>query len=318
MTQVVTNENMLEFIQNRQVPEFKAPESAKADPTPEKVETPAEPEKPRDESGKFVAKEEVKEAAKAADDDEDDSDLPERVRKQIGKKHRLMKEAEEFGREEFRARKAAEERAERAERALAERDAATKSRPASDSKDGLPKPEDFKTVAEYADALTDYKLEKKLEEHRKAEVAKRQQDAAAQTKSEFGERIAKVMKEIPDYEDVVSQADIDVQPHVAQYMVESDSGPHLGYHFAKHPEELARIQKLSPIRAIAELGKLETTLEKQPAPKAPATPVVSKAPAPITPLDSKGSTVVAKDPSTMTFQELRAYRMEERRAGKTR
>lgn len=333
MAQVVTNENMVEFIQNRQVPEFKAPE-AKADGAPA-----AEPAKadsaqdasketpPRDlNSGKFVkadgektkeepkAKEEPKEAAKAADtDDDDDADLPERVRRQIGKKHRAMKEAEEFARERDRHAAVAEAQAENLRREL-EALKGTKSGPAPEKDAKAPKPEDFKTVAEYADALTEYKLEQKLQKFREQEMQKQQQAHLNKAQTEFAERVAKAMKDIPDYAEVVEAADdADVPPHMAQYIVESDIGPLLGYHLAKHPEVLERLSKLSPVRAVAELGKLEATLEKKPEAEKPAVREVSRAPSPIAPLEGKNSTVT-KDPSQMTFQELRAHRQSERAA----
>ncbi len=330
MAQVLTNENMLEFIQNRQVPEFKAPEVAgePAKPSEPAAADPAKPdpqqartgEQPRGEDGKFVKADESKadEAAKAADDDdEDDADLPERVRRQIGKKHRAMKEAEEFAREEYRERKAAEDRAAALERELNE--LKSKSGPKPEKGADAPKPEDFKTVAEYADALTDYLLEKKLAAREAKSRETSQAQAIQNAQQAFGERVAAVAKDIPDYYEVVEAADVEVPPHVVAHIVESgDSGVRLGYYLAKHPEVLDRIKKLSPIRAIAELGKLETQIDKQPEPAKPAAAAsasVSRAPAPIAPLEGK-STPVAKDPSQMTFQELRAYRQAERAAGK--
>ena len=72
-----------------------------------------------------------------------------------------------------------------------------------------------------------------------------------------------------------------------------------------NPSELNRILNLSPIRAIAELGKMEAKLSKEPEKKVDEKPV-SKAPAPIT-IVSGQSTTVQKDPKDMTFRELRDY-----------
>lgn len=327
MTQVVTNANMLEFIQNRSVPEFVAPDKP-AELVNNEAKTPSEDlakddkkEQPRSADGKFVKSEETTQAKqadapKSADDDSDD-DLPERVKRIIGKKHRGMKEAEEFARERDRQAAVAEAEADRLRREI---DELRKSgpQPTKRASDGEPKPEDFKTVAEYADALTEYKLEQKLGKYREEALQARQQQADATAQSEFIERLSKAREDIPDYDDVVSGAEQIVPPHIAQYIVESELGPHLGYHFAKHPEELERLAKLSPIKAIAEVGKLETKLER----KAPAQPAaqpkqqqVSKAPSPITPLEG-GSAAVTKDPKDMSFQELRAHRQAERAAGK--
>ncbi len=328
--QVVTSENFQQFVETGKVPEFKPPEGAKpAEPTKkyetakaaaEKVDKPEEKSDKSDAAGATPEDEAAKAAAAKAEED-DDADLSEKVRKKIGAKHRAMKEAEEFAEQQYNERKAAERRAERLEQELAE--AKSKSRPDQEQTAKVaPKPDDFKTVAEYADALTDFLLEKKLSERQAADEGRRQKEAADRVKSEFSQRIAKAMKDIPDYDEVVSAADVDVPPHISQHIVESDMGPLLGYHLAKHPEELDRLRKLSPIRAVAELGKLEMKLEKksEPAPdKAAKTEAqqVSRAPAPITPLDGK-STTVEKDPSKMTFQELREYDRKQRAAKRNR
>lgn len=318
--QVVTNDNMQEFTENRQVAAFVPP--SEATPIENKgsidVANDEKKEQPRGDDGKFLKPEEaakVKEAAKTAVDEEDDADLPERVRRQIGKKHRAMKEAEEFARERDRDAAVAEARAVDLERRLSALEG-QKSGPAQDTKhEGAPKPEDFKTVAEYADALTDYKLEKKLGKYREEALQKQQASAEAQSQSEFIKRLEKDRSEIDGYDEVVAEADVIVPPHVAQYIAECERPGVLGYHLAKNPEVLERLSKLSPIRAVAELGKLEGQLEKKPEPKAQAVQAVSRAPSPIVPLDG-GSTVVNKDPSQMSFQELRAHRQAERAGGK--
>lgn len=335
MAQVLTSENMVEFIQTRQVPEFKAPE-AKAEaakpsepaaaeaakPDPQQAKT---AEQPRGEDGKFVKaeakaeSEKVDDTAAKAADDEEDADLPERVRRQIGRKHRQMKEAEEFARSEYAERKAAEERAAALQRELEE--LKSKSGPKPEKGADAPKPEDFKTVAEYADALTDYLLEKKLaarEAKRSEEQTKTaQQREIEKTQADLAERVEKLKKDIPDFEDVVESIpdEFSMPPVMARYFVQN---PVMLYHLQKSdPKELQRLVKLPPIDAIERLGELKAQYVTKKEPAAAPVARVSKAPAPITPLDGS-STTVPKDPSQMTFQELRAHREAERRAGKYR
>jgi hypothetical protein len=345
MAQVVTNENMLEFIQNRQVPEFKAPESegasvagpASPQPSKEGSEPAADASKEpaRGPDGKFVKadesqapKPETKEAAKAADDDDDDgAGLPEALKKKIdrivAKKHRAMKEAEEFGREEYNARRAAEARAEALQRQIDElKGTKSGTGPASEGDDKEPKPEDFKTVGEYTRALTKWEVAQARKAERAESERSTQQQKISEVQQQFAERVAQAAKEIPDYYEVIEQADWEVPHHIQAYIVGEERGPQVGYYLSKHREEFDRIAKLSPIRAIAELGKLEDKLKAKAAPTPAGEPTapaatVSRAPAPITPLEGK-STTVAKDPSQMTFQELRAHRMAERAAGKIR
>lgn len=300
--QVVTNENIQQLIETGKVDDFVPPkaEEPKAEARPE-PKSDDKTEQARDASGKFVKAE----ADKVDDGADDDENLPEKVRKIIGKKHREMKEAEEFAEREYNERKAAERRAEKLEAELeAERQ---KSRPASETAKE-PKPEDFKTVAEYADAVVEWKLEQKIRE--RDEKQARERFVAEQTKldTEFAKRVETAKAEIPDYEEVLRKVDRNVPNHIWNYMRESDLGAHIGYHFAKHPEVLDRLETLSPIRALAELGKLEIALEK----KEPESKDVrnlsqiSKAPAPITPIEGNAAPVIKDLNREMSFAEYKA------------
>ena len=318
--QVVTNENMVEFIQTGKVPEFKPPEPAQAAPKSD-AEPPAKPAVERAPDGKFTKAEKPDTNAPTApnagkeDHEVEDADLPERAQKRIGQKHRLWKEAQEETARERNLRQAAEKRAEEAERKL--NTSNPKSDPVQTEALTAPKPEDFKTVAEYADALVDYKLAKRVAD----EAKQRQADEKAAREREFVKRLNVVKAKHDDFVEVVSRlsdsgAD-SVPVDVVEYLQESEVGPDLMYHLAKHPDTLDRLRKLSPRRFIAELGKLEDKLTapparepdpKEPEPTLPPTAKVSKAPAPIAPLDAAGTSPVSKDPSQMSVQELREYR----------
>lgn len=294
MAQVVNSQNLEQFLTTGRVDEFKPPESEKE----QKPEVTTE------------AKADAKVDAPKGEDD-DDKDLTERVRAKIGAKHRAMKEAEEFAEQQFNERKLAEKRADAAERKIAELE--EKSRPAPvEAKE--PKQEDFKTVQEYIEALADYKVDKKLEKDRVEREKAKQIEDANRVRTQFADRLQKAMKDHPDFEEVTSKADIDIPSHITQHILESDVGPLIGLYLARpeNRKETDRILKLSPIRAIAELGKLEDRLEKKaPAKETQDSAPVSKAPAPITPIEGK-ETPVQKDKSKMTFQELREANRQER------
>lgn len=333
--QVLTSENFQQFVETGKVTEFKAPEPVKpaaTEPaTKEPKATVAEvaptgSDQPRDATGKFTKAEGSDKttpavgAKPAESDDEGGDDLPEHVRKVIGKKHRLQKEAEEFARAQWRERQAAETRAEKLQRELEEERA--KSRPATaKTEDKPPKPEDFATVAEYTDALVDYRVAKKFEADRLEAEQQRQADEKAAREREFGKRLAVAREKYTDFQEVVGSiagTELDrVHNDVIEYMQESEHGAEILYHLAKHRDTLERFRKLSPRAFIAQLGKLETkwekpaaettTLSQAAAAVTTTTPAVSKAPAPIAPLASDKSTPVHKDPADMSFQELRAY-----------
>jgi hypothetical protein len=327
MPQVVNAENLIQFTQTGKVPEFKAPEAPKPAEPAAKKETLAPADLPRDDAGKFTkqnepAKSEI--AAVPPKKEIADDDLSEVVRQKIGAKHRQMKEAEEFAKSEALRALAAERRAEQLQQEL---EAAKKSRPASESTAPKePDPKDFATVAEYTDALVSFRVDQRL----RAEKAEREREveeaAKAEREREYGKRLIAARDKHEDFEEVIGSlkgtAIERVHNDVVDYLQESEQGPELLYHLAKNPDVLDRLRKLSPRRFIAELGKLEAKWE-QPAPAKDSTPTlsdvantarpVSKAPAPIAPLDTAGIAPVAKKPEDMSVQELREYRKQEER-----
>jgi hypothetical protein len=169
-------------------------------------------------------------------------------------------------------------------------------------------------VGEYTRALVKYEAKKAGEVGRAKAAERHQQQQANELASTFAERQEAFMKATPDYEDVVGGTDLEIQDDAMQYLVESEVGPQLGYHLAKNPDEVSRLRKLSPSRRIAELGKLEMKFEKKPDPPNKqdqgASKEISKAPAPIAPLEAK-TTPVLKDPSQMSVSELREFRRQE-------
>lgn len=318
---------MIDLIQGKDVPEFKPPEppkpEEKADAAPEKVE--------RGDDGKFVKKDseavpdkapEKEVAAKAADAPEDDlSDLSEhkrqKVEKLIAKKHRAMKEAEEFGRDEARRALAAEARAAELQKQIDDLRGGSKSKSDGPAPEGKPKMEDFKTVGEYAEAVADWKVAEAMRKQAEQQSKQEKQRKEEGSRKEFEQRVQAVSAQFPDYREVVESLDAVVPEHLAMYIIQDENGPAMAYHLAKNRAEFDRVSKLSPIKAFAELGRLEDKWLKAEKPPAAETPAVSKAPPPIQPLEGKTVPVV-KDPKDMSFAELRAFRESQKRDGKWR
>lgn len=336
--QVITPENHVEFITTGKVAEFVPPDAkteakpdVKADagaaPKPDATKV-AEGEKPqnepkRDADGKFVKAGDTP-ADGAKGDADDDVKLTERISRLINKKHREMKEAQEFATGEGRRAIEAERRAEQLQREINELKGTKSGGPNTDKGGGEdpnePKPGDFKTVGEYTRALVKYEAKRAGETGKAQADQSKQQEHANELVSAFTKRQDDFKAATPDYEDVIGGTELIIPNIAMQYLIESDVGPQLGYYLAKNPDEAARLRTLSPSRCLAELGKLETKVEKPAAPAkvdAGAAKEVSKAPAPIQPLAGKDVSV-NKDPKDMNFQELRAFREAERRAKASR
>lgn len=165
------------------------------------------------------------------------------------------------------------------------REQAAKSPPPSTD---APKPTkaDYPDDEAYFEALADFKAEQKVQQFSQQTQAERAQEAQArQTASQFDlyqERVQQA--DLPDYAEVVGQSDVPAAPHVLESILDSDVGPQLAYHLAKHPDVAERLNAMTPVQAAREIGRLEAAVTgpaTQPTPPAKRT---TSAPAPINPV----------------------------------
>lgn len=139
----------------------------------------------------------------------------------------------------------------------------------------------YETEEAYLDALTDHKVELKLAKRdQQQEQVKAQETKAGSWQS----KLAAARTEIDGYDEVMNAADAPVAAHVAELIMEHDHGAKVAHHFAAHPEELAKINDMSPAKAAFEIGKLATKFEVAAADTSSSKPAaekaVSKAPPP--------------------------------------
>jgi hypothetical protein len=327
MAKVVTGKGMQEFVETGKHETIKDREPKKEAEAPvlEAVKAP-----PVLEVGKEAPADEADTGLEA-----EDNDLAERAQKRISKKHREMKQAEalakrlqgelddteNFSKSQFDRARMAEEKLTTLEREL--NDLRSKATVAEVPKNQKPDAKDFYDekgqfkAFEYAEKLAEYSATKAVEDDRKRQSDERTKAEQNLIVKAFEARLEKAREKYPDFKEVVGKADVNVPPYIQQYMVESDFGGDLGYYFAKNPDVFEALTKLSPIKAIAAIGKLETQWEKKEVTKETTpveTPVIPKAgaPAPIKPLQG-GSGVINVDPAKMDFRQLRAYEAERRR-----
>lgn len=264
---------------------------------------------------------------RAEDEEAEDQDLPERAAKRIAKKHREMKEAQEaaaeserFAETQFNTAKALEKRAADLERELSELKARTPLAPKpellapleADFYEGVGAERRFK-ADEYIKAVTQHAAETARVELR-AEMEQAAQNAALQAnQAAFAKRIEAAVKKTPDWKEVVGDSTVQLPNPVLEYIGMSDYGTDLAYYLAKNPSVAETFKALPAIKAIAAIGKLETSFEKPAEPIATLKTVTSGAPAPITPIPERGTTVAPTDPAKMTYKELRAYERSRRK-----
>lgn len=307
MVQVVDQSNAVEFANTGKVADF----------DPDKKPEPVKAEEPK------------VEAAPAADDTDltDDEKAAKAVMgskkwdQVIGRRHRAQKEAEEARREadsfaenQYRERIAAEKRADELEARLKALESKAQPEKVSDT---APDPKDFKEPSEYWEAKIKYEAAKAVEADRAVRAEETRKSEAARLDAARIERNKAFAKTHADYDDVMAdlaEHDLMVPGYITEYLMESESSAAVMYHFAKHPDVFAGIAKLSPIKAIAAIGKLEAQLEKaevkaeEPLPGEKPDVSRSRAPAPITPVGTDGGNGSAhKELKDMNTQETIAY-----------
>lgn len=181
--------------------------------------------------------------------------------------------------------------------------------------EGKPVPDNFDTHTEYVEALTDWKTEQKFKdretEQRKMQL---QRDQETLVKSHF-DRVATFKEKISDYQEVVEGVDdIAVSPTIEDMLISSENGPALIYELAKNREEYERINKLPPLAAARELGRLEARIASQ-SPDKKEPKKTTNAPKPIDPVGSRGASKLSKsifDPgiSQRDYEKVRREQMK--------
>ncbi len=173
--------------------------------------------------------------------------------------------------------------------------------------DAKPKEDDFKTHAEYVEALTDWKVDQKVKTLRAEQTEQQAKTQRNAVESTFQEKQKEFKAATPDFEEVMADADIQVSKAVLDEIVTHDNGPALQYFLAKNPDEAKRLSRLTPLALAREVGRLESRFVSAPSAK---TATVSKTPAPPNPV-GKSSSTSTKDPGEMSPAEYRAWRVKQ-------
>lgn len=158
----------------------------------------------------------------------------------------------------------------------------------------------FDNIQDFIKARDNW-LEEKLVAKISGTVSK--QTAQSKALDVHNARVQLAKKELTDWDDVFEEVnDLDVAPDTAQFIIESDAGPKLAYYLAKHPSEVIRLNNLSPLKRIAELGKLEDKVMVKVASKK-----TSNAPEPLP--NVKGGSDLASTGKPKSYAEWKANRV---------
>jgi hypothetical protein len=201
-------------------------------------------------------------------------------------------------------------------RQRAENGEAQKSAPAAPVE---PKPEDFTDYNDYVKAQAKFEAKQELKTELDArDKANAERQKAEKFASTWGERVTEAKSKFTDYEQVVSNSDVEVLDHVKDVINDSEHGPALIYHLASNPDIAARLNKMTPLGAAREMGRLEEALAK-PSEKVESESVddpapvraqkTTSAPPPAKPLNSGRSTTV--DPAKLGMDDYVKLRQKQ-------
>jgi hypothetical protein len=188
-----------------------------------------------------------------------------------------------------------------------------------------PAAEDFEDTTEYIEALTDWKIEQKLNAQKlnTDKEAKEivEKDTANTAETELDAITEDGRDKYDDYDKLVFDENLVITQNMYDIVITSDIAADVLYFLGKNPEKALALSDMSTIKIAKEIGKIELEIEKS-TPKLNTasegeivnvekpTPVikkkVTKAPAPIEPVKADG--VVEKDPASMSMKEYRAWR----------
>lgn len=136
-----------------------------------------------------------------------------------------------------------------------------------------------------ADPYADPDLEAEVELRVSERIAQREaQEEARRIMDAYMDRADEAREKYDDFDTVVNDR-VPISEIMADAIRTSDIGPEIAYHLGQNVTEARRISRLSPILQAKEIGRLEAKLADAP----PVARKPSSAPAPITPVASRGT-----------------------------
>lgn len=283
----------------------------------------AEPEKkdPAKDDKSAAPKKEPKEKSESETDDDEEEEKPRkkggfqrRIDRLTGDKHELLDE----------------NRSLREKLALVEKGTGKDAgdQPKKEPAEAKPTRDKFQTDADFYEALGRYGANQEIKKSQQTEAQKAMEAQQAETYKTYQNAVSDFVKEHDDFVEVVGNDRIMIPVAVQLAIVEyGPQGPAIAYHLGNNPDIAEKLAKMSDVRAVAEIGRLAATLEKdsgeaaeaevlkgnEPAPgkevaKEKTIKPGSKAPTPIAPVGDSLDTKTNQPVDELDYQEYRKVR----------
>lgn len=141
-----------------------------------------------------------------------------------------------------------------------------------------PKPDQFQSPEEYAEALAFKKAQELLE-------ARERQVHQSKVIEQYHDKEEEARTRYDDFEQVAYNPRLPITDVMAETIQASEVGPDVAYYLGTNPKEADRIARLSPFLQAKEIGRIEAKIQAEPAPVKKTT----SAPAPITPVTPRNN-----------------------------
>lgn len=144
-------------------------------------------------------------------------------------------------------------------------------------------PDQFSSDEAYVDALAEQKAARLVEQ-------REQQKKEFEVNEAFHEKLESARDKYDDFMTVAFNPDIPITTAMLEIIRDSDAGTDLAYYLGKNREEAVRISEMTVAQQGAALARLEVKISN-----APSVKKTSSAPAPISPVNPRGSASVEYD-----------------------
>jgi len=165
------------------------------------------------------------------------------------------------------ARRAAEERAEKLERELADERAKNAPKEPKEEVDNdvgpRPKRSEYTDPDDYDDALVEWSSNKAAKELKAKEERDRQEAKKEKVIKEWTKRLEKAKADLPDFEDMMQSSKAAVSDPARDAIIESEFGPQIAYALASDDELAEKVTNMKPADQLKWIGRQEDKFERQ-------------------------------------------------------
>ncbi|MCK5616762.1 hypothetical protein KAR91_83645 [Candidatus Pacearchaeota archaeon] len=175
-----------------------------------------------------------------------------------------------------------------------------------------PQEEDFEKYDDYIDALTDWKVDVKLDAQATQVKEKEISGETAEAEKAFKGKLDVAREKYSDFDDIALNINVPITEAIVDILHDTENPGEIAYYLGKNAKECRTIANMTPIQAVRAIDKIGAEIAKELAKNPPPVKTektVTAAPAPIKPIGSRE--IVTKDPAKMTQPEYEAWRKEQ-------